>query len=254
MRRFSFAPAPWGTNFHSGGKHGAQTLPPVFQPGRLRDFQEDAIDAAIARQRVLGGREVHHYCGFIAVRIGVHATHGVSADLIVDEELDAIACFIPSARTNPNAVCIAQMLERILRSARRRRLGNFGRISLRVSTGFGDKIKPNEWPRLLGIRDRRIVLDAWRNSDRIRKNGQRTDNIFWNASRCRDFQIVIASEGFQRATERAGGGSPRKIDRQDNRDPQRRRQDRQGCPHRFTEERAHHQSVKEQKERHFSAR
>jgi len=53
--------------------------------------------------------------------------------------------------------------------------------------------------------------------------------------------------------KRAGGGNAGKIDRKNDRYPQRDGQDRQRSPHGLSEERTHHQSVKEQEDWHFSA-
>ena len=37
-------------------------------------------------------------------------------NLIVDEQLDAVACSIPEARTNPNAVRVSQVLQHLFRN------------------------------------------------------------------------------------------------------------------------------------------
>src|SRR5260370_5681511 len=122
------------TNFYSGRKHHAQTLLPVFQTGSLWHFQKNAIDAAIARQCTLGGSEVHHDGGFVAVRIGVDAPDRVMADLIVDEQFDAVSRLVANGRLHPDARRLSQILAHAFRCAlRRRRTSTLG-FSLRVST------------------------------------------------------------------------------------------------------------------------
>ncbi len=175
------------------------------------------------------------------------------ADLIVDEQFDAVSRLVPDARAHPDAVRFSQILEHAFRSALLLGLGRNLGFTLRVSAAFCDEIQPNERKRLLGINNNRVILDARRDSNRIGKRGQSSNHTFRHASRRRDFQIVLAGESFHRTTERAGGGTARKIDGQDNSDPQGDSQDCQQSPYPFTEERTHHQSVKEQKTRHFSA-
>src|SRR5437870_3736045 len=137
------ARALW-TNFDSSRKRGLQTLLPFFRAGSLRHFQEDAIDAAVARQSMLSGCEIHHNSGFVAVRIRVDASHHVTVNFIVDKQLDSVAGSVPQARTHPNAVGISQILKRMFRNILRLKRNSLLRFTLRESAAFGDEIQPNE--------------------------------------------------------------------------------------------------------------
>src|SRR5260370_7646675 len=70
------------TNFYTGGQYGSQTLLPLLQPGTLRHFQNDTIQAAKTIQRTLRCGDVHHNCRFVPVRIGIHPSHCITTDLI----------------------------------------------------------------------------------------------------------------------------------------------------------------------------
>ena len=132
------------TNFDANGKHGPQALLPLFQTRSLGQFQEDAIDAAVARQCMLSGCEIHHNSGFVAVRIRVDASHHVTVNFIVDKQLDSVAGSVPQARTHPNAVGISQILKRMFRNILRLKRNSLLRFTLRESAAFGDEIQPNE--------------------------------------------------------------------------------------------------------------
>ncbi len=122
-----------------------------------------------------------------------------------------------------------------------------------MGIGFRDKIQPNKRERFLCILDNRVVLDARRDSHRIGKRRQRAnESVRYSARRC-DFQIIIAGKRFHRAAERARGRGTGKIDGQDDRDSQGYSRDRQQGPRGLAQERAHHQSIEEQKKMHFSA-
>src|SRR6266852_5358563 len=45
----------------------------------------------------VGQLRVHHNRGFIAIRIGVYASHCIVADSIVDEQFDVVAPLVPGA-------------------------------------------------------------------------------------------------------------------------------------------------------------
>ena len=110
---------------------------------------------------MLGGGQVHHNSGLVAVRIGVHASHRVSPDSIVDEQFDTVARPVAHTRPHPNAVGVSKPVEHLFRSALRLGLSSFLECTLRVSATFRNKIQSHERKRLLGIGDHRVVLDAW---------------------------------------------------------------------------------------------
>src|SRR5437879_6933172 len=116
---------------------------------------------------MLGGGEVHDNGGLVAVRIGVDASHRVIADLIVDEQFDAVARLVANARPHPNAVRVSKMLEHVFRSAWPTGLSSFLGFTLRVSAAYRNKVQSDERKRLLGISDHTVVLDARRDSNRI---------------------------------------------------------------------------------------
>ena len=115
----------------------------------------------------MGGGEIHHDGGLVAVRIGVDPAHRVFADLIVDEQFDAAARLVANARTHPNAVRVPKMLEHVFGIVLRLGLSGFLGFALCVGAAFRNKIQSDERKRLLGINDHTVVLDARRDSNRI---------------------------------------------------------------------------------------
>src|SRR5208282_5572359 len=63
---------------------------------------------AEAVERALRGGEVHHNGGLAAVRIGIDATDGEFADLIIDQQAHTVASFFVQTLADPNAVRVLQ--------------------------------------------------------------------------------------------------------------------------------------------------